>query len=317
MGQPEGADAGCVDDPAVAVGELEEIGTRGRVPAAAGDGVDDADLTVGVGHERVDQGGLAHAAVAHEHAGATAQPVAELGQVTGESPLTLQLGDHPGDAQRAVGREQGLGVGQVGLGEAQQRRHARVVRRHQGAVDQARSRLGVGKRGHHHELVGVGDDDALDRVVVVGGAPQGGAALDHLDDAGQRAVGAARVADDSDVVTDHDALAAQRARLHRHHSPAVDAQGETTAVDGHHAAGDSVVVGRTVLGARAGAAAGSLVVLVVLIGVATAHGAAPTAWVQAAAKSGKVFDVVAMSSTRTPSTVRPRITPACAIRWSA
>ena len=312
VGEPEGADARGVDDPAVAVGQLEEIGAGRGVAPAAGDRIHDADLAVGVRHEGVDECRLADAAVADHDARAAAQPVAELDQVA--RAVALELGDHPGHAERSIGREQGLGVGQVGLGHAEQGRHARVVRRHQGAVDQARARLGVGQGGHDDELVGVGDDHPLDRVVVVGGAPQGCAALDHLDDAGERPVVAGRVADDPDVVAHDHALAAEGARLHRHHPVAVEQQGEAPAVDGDDAPEHGVVVGRPVLGAGAGASAGSLVVLVVLVGVATAHRGTPTASVQAAAKSGKVFDVVSTSSTSTPSTTRPRITPAWAIR---
>jgi hypothetical protein len=37
-------------------------------------------------------------------------------------------------------------------------------------VDQAGARRGIGEGGHHDELVGVGDDDPLVRVVVIGGS---------------------------------------------------------------------------------------------------------------------------------------------------
>ncbi len=198
----------------------------------------------------------------------------------------------------------------------EQRRHAGVERRHERAVDEPRPGLGVGEGGDDDELVGVGDDDALDRVVVVRGAAQRGGALDDLDDPGQRAVGAGDVADDAHAVAHDDALAAQGARLHRHHGGAVDQEGEAPAVDGDDDAVDGVVVGGTVLGAGPGAPSRSLVVLVVVLAVAPAH-AGPTTEVQNGAKSGKVLLVVAMSSTSTPSTAEPMITPAWAIRWSA
>ena len=119
------------------------------------------------------------------------------------------------------------------------------------------------------------------------------------------------------MVADDHALPAQRAGLHGHHPLAVDQQGETATVDGDHATGDGVVVAGTILGARTGATTGPLVVLLVVIGVTPAHGWPVTREVQVVAKSGNVLDVVAMSSTRTPSTTEPRTTPAWAIRWSA
>ena len=315
--EAEGADAGGVDDPALGVGQLEQVGAGGGVPAAAGHRVDDPDLAVGVGHERVDQRRLAHAAVPDQHAGASPQPVAQLGEVAG--PLALELGHHPRHPEGAVGRQQHLGVGQVGLGQAQQRRHPGVVRRHEGPVDEARARLGIGQGGDHDELVGVGDDHPLDGVVVVGGATQGGGAWDHLHDPGQRAVGPAGVTDDPHVVADHDPLAAQGARLHRHHAVSVEQEREASAVDRDDAGVDRVVVARPVLGARSGAAPGALVVLVVVLAVAAGRHADPprTAVLHAVAKSGNVLDVVAMSSTSTSSTARPRMTPAWAMRWSA
>ena len=47
------------------------------------------------------------------------EPLAQLGQVA------AALGHHPRHAERPVGRQQRLGVGEVGLGQAQQRLHAR------------------------------------------------------------------------------------------------------------------------------------------------------------------------------------------------
>ena len=72
------------------------------------------------------------------------------------------------------------------------------------------ARLGVGQCGDDHQLVGVGHDDPLDRVVVVRRAPQHARAGLHLDDPGEASVGAADVADQADEVAGDDALAAQR-----------------------------------------------------------------------------------------------------------
>ena len=138
--QPEGADPGGVDDPAAPGQRQHQRAGRG-VPPATGHRVHDADLPVGVGHQRVDQRRLADAAVAEQHAGAAREPVAELGEVA------AALGDDVGHPQRAVARQQRLRGGQVGLGQAEQRVHAGVVGGHQGPVDQPRAGLGVGERG--------------------------------------------------------------------------------------------------------------------------------------------------------------------------
>jgi hypothetical protein len=201
------------------------------------------------------------------------------------------------------------------LGQAEQGLHAGVVRRDQGAVDQARLRLGVGECGDDDQLLGVGDDHPLDRVVVVRRTAQGGDPLAHFDDPGQRPVVARGVADHAHPVADHDALATERSRLHRHHLVAVEQERVAAPVDGDDHAVDGVVVGGAVLGAGARTPARTVVVLDVLVGVAVAHdGIRPD---QKSAKSGNVLPVVPMFSTCTSSTAAPTITPAWAIRWSA
>ncbi len=233
--------------------------------AAAGDGVDDAHLAVGVGHERVDQRGLADAAVPDQHAGAAGERLAQRGRVL------PALRDHPRHPERAVGDEQRLGVGEVGLGEAEQRRHAGVVGGHERAVDEPGAGLGVGERRDDDELVGVRDDHPLHRVVVVGGAAQRGGALADLDDPRQHALVAGGVAHHPHPVADHHALAAQRARLDGEHHDAVDKQREPAAVDSDHDTVDGVVVAGPLLGARAGVPPRALVVLDVALVVAPRH----------------------------------------------
>ena len=121
--------------------------------------------------------------------------------------------------------------------------------------------------------LGVGDDDPLDGVVVVGSPSQHRLPRGDLDDAREGPVGAAGVADDADPVADDDALAAERPGLHRRHGPVVDAQGVAAAVDGQDERVLGVVVRRPLLGARASVPTWSLVVLLVVLVVATAHGA--------------------------------------------
>ena len=120
-----------------------------------------------------------------------------------------------GTPERAVDRQQRLGVGEVRLRHAEQGLEAGVVGRDQGPVDQPRAGLGVGERGDHDELVGVGDDDPFDGVVVVGRAAQDRAAFVDRDDARERAVVAGDVPDDAYDVADDHALATERTRLHR------------------------------------------------------------------------------------------------------
>ncbi len=68
---------------------------------------------------------------------------------------------------------------------------------------------GIGGRHHDHQLVGVGDDGPLDRVRVVGAAPQQGPAVLDLDQPGQGVGLAADVADQGDEVAGHYGVAAQ------------------------------------------------------------------------------------------------------------
>lgn len=113
------------------------------------------------------------------------------------------------DDSDAQGFEEGkdfIWRAEIGLGQADERLHSGVVSRHEAPIDQTCAGWRVGERSNDHELVGVGDDDALDRVVIVGRAAQHGAAGEHFDDTGEAAFVAADVADDSRLVTDYDAL---------------------------------------------------------------------------------------------------------------
>ena len=145
-----------------------------------------------------------------------------------------------GEVREELGR-----VGQVGLRDAEHRADAGVVGGDEVAVDEADARLGVG-RGHDDEhLVGVGDDDALDGVGVVGAAAeQRGARLD-AHDAGEGALVAGRVADDVDAVAGDDGLLAQLAGARRRDlvlglEVLVDEHGVAPAVDAEHARRDGL-----------------------------------------------------------------------------
>ena len=114
----------------------------------------------------------------------------------------------------------------------------------------------VGQRGDDDELVGVGDDRPLVRVVVVGGPAQHGVALEHLDDAGQRALLAGDVAVQPDPVADDHAHPAELAGLGRVDLPTLVGAGQdhpvATPVDGHDHADRVGGVVRPVLRAGTG-----------------------------------------------------------------
>ena len=139
------------------------------------------------------------------------------------------------DAQRAVGGQQLIGRGQVGLGEAQQRGQPRVIGGDQEAVDEPGPGRWVGEGGDDDELAGVGDDDPLDGVGVVGGSPQHGGSRLHPDHPGQRAWSAGDVAGQRDRVTDHHPAAAQLARTHGGDLAAVDQDAVPAPLDGGQA----------------------------------------------------------------------------------
>ena len=118
------------------------------------------------------------------------------------------------------------------------------------------------------QLIGVGDDHPLDRVVVVRGAAQHGAALVDRDDARQRALVARDVADDAYPVADDHALAPERPRLHRGDHACVvavaDQQRVATAVARRHERRQRVLVRGAVLGTGTGAAARPVVLRVLV-----------------------------------------------------
>ncbi|MCB5281755.1 hypothetical protein BJQ89_01506 [Arthrobacter sp. ES1] len=156
-----------------------------------------------------------------------------------------------------VGEELGR-ILDVGFGDKQQRIDPGVVRGHQGAVDKPGPRLGIGGRHHDHQLVGVGDDGPLDRVRVVGAAPQQGPAVLDPDQPGQGVGLAADVADQRNEVAGHYRVAAQFAGAGGDDLPFCprafgDDGGVASAVNGNDPPGHGIVVAGPVLGAGPGA----------------------------------------------------------------
>ena len=134
-------------------------------------------------------------------------------------------------------RGERLRRGQIGFGQAQDGFEPAGIRGDQCALDQAGARRGVGERDDHQQLIGVGDDDALGGIGVIGGAPQHGSPLTASHDAGQSVRLARDVADDADVVADDNRGAAQFAGPHGGDDAvgvAAERAAPPAAVDGHH-----------------------------------------------------------------------------------
>ena len=98
-----------------------------------------------------------------------AHPAGELGaQLAGHyRQVRPAAGDHVPQPERRVAGQDDIGRRQVGLGQAEQRIEARVIGGHQEAVDQPGPGRRVSQRADDHQLLGVRDDHALDRVGVV------------------------------------------------------------------------------------------------------------------------------------------------------
>ena len=134
VGEPEGADAGRVDDPGLEVGDLEQVRRRRvcrprpvttlttRRPAGVRRrALTSVDFPTRSGPSRT-----------------LVRPRSRSRSSSRSPPLWVTAQGTP----RAVGRQQGLRVGQVGLGQAQQQLEPGVERGDQRAVDQPRLRSG-------------------------------------------------------------------------------------------------------------------------------------------------------------------------------
>ena len=160
-----------------------------------------------------------------------------------------------GDREVEVGelRRERLGGRQIALGQTQNGFQPAGVCGDQRALDQAGARRGVGEGDHHQQLIGIGDDDALGGIGVVGGAPQHGSPLTSSHDARQGVRLSRHVTDDADVVADDDRGAAQFAGPHGGDAAvriAVKRAAPPAAVDGHHHGVVGVGVVRPGLGPR-------------------------------------------------------------------
>src|SRR5690606_22392046 len=118
----------------------------------------------------------------------------------------------------------------------------------------------IRERDDDEQLFGVADDDPLERVGVVGGAAQHGAALVDPNDPREGVGLAGEIADHVHLVAHHDRCAAQFPGAHGDDAPVritVEHATPAAAIDGHHHGLLGVGVPRTGLGARTGTAAGT------------------------------------------------------------
>lgn len=290
------------------------------MPTTAGDRTDLTDRPIGTRDQGIDQRGFSNTRVPDEDAAVPAESLAQR----------IQIGAREGhldwNAERLIQRRQLVGCREIGLGEAQQWLDSGVVASHQQTVDHSDPRWGIRQRGDDDQLVSVGHDRSLVGVVVIGRTPQHRAALLDLDDASQCALGAGRVADDTNPIANDDARAAELARLGSGDVPASDQHPVATPVDGDDHARLSVGIVRPILGPRPGAATpGTLVRLVVVAAYAglghreivSLSGCGTESLiidVQSCSNSGMVLLVQPMSSSTISGTTSPNNAPACAIR---
>src|SRR5450631_791641 len=323
------------------------------MPATSGHDVDHAHAAGGPGDQCGDQGGLADAGMADEHADAVNQEAPQRFEPDPFMIHRVARGDEVTHLEHRVVGQEGRRVDQIGLGQDQEWLHPRVVCSHQTTVDHPGSRLRVDQRRDDDQLLGVGHDDALDGVSVVGGAAKNGATGFDANDPGQRVLPAGGVTDQRHLVADDDALASQLAGLHGDDHPLAAAcavtvhdQRVATAVNTSDETRDGVVVRGAVLRAWPGAAAvwpDPDVALVVGAGARTHQpmplllpsrsllmSSLPSIWpmplmssllrspsstrVQRSVKKGSVLAVVSTFSMTMPGTRRPSTAPAIAIR---
>ena len=112
---------------------------------------------------------------------------------------------------------------------------------------QTDTRLRVRGSDNDEHLVGIGDDDALDGIRIVGTAPEQRLARNDAHDARQAALGSRRVADNVDAVAGDHRVLAQLAGARRRHLALIrrvliEHHGVATAVNGQDAPGQGILV---------------------------------------------------------------------------
>ena len=334
--QTEGAHAGGVDHPAARVGQLECDRRGRRVSPPTSHIVHLAGGPACLRHKGIHQCRLADPGVSDEDADPPGEGLTQGIEAVGEVGPGRHEMPH---AERGIVCEEVVGGGQVGLGEHEQRLHSCVVGGDEAPVDHAGTRFGIGEGRDNDELVGVGDDDPLDGIGVVGCPPQDRRTLMDAHDACEGVRAAPGVTDEPDAVADDDPLATEFTSPHGQDDTfGVTIGGHRAPADEHRVAAsvhaddepvDRIGVGRAVLGAWPAAASvgPDPDVGLVITPDRSCHRQAlircarlplpATMSAHRVVKVGRVLPTVATSSTRTPGTTRPRRAPAMTIRWSA
>ena len=270
------------------------------------------------GHQRVDQRRLADAGVPDEHR-RSARPAA---------PAARPAGRRAGSRSPAPTARRSARARRPAGARSDFVRHSSGSRPAVSAATRQRSispydGSGSASDGDDDQLVGVGDDHPLVRVVVVGGAPQHGRCARRCGRCGP-----ARPAspDRSPTTPTRSptaiALAAEFARPHRGDLDVVDEHRVAAAVDGEHHAVGGVLVRRALLRARPGAAAARADADVVLVEASRCRARPRTSGAdQGGPHAREVGQRLAWCSRcRRPRRRRrasPSTAPAVAIRWSA
>jgi hypothetical protein len=139
------------------------------------------------------------------------QMLAQAAEV--KAAAILARGDHVRNVQCTVELKQVVGGLEIGLGEYEQGGQASVVRRDQAPVEEPWAWLGIGQRGDDHQLVSIGDNDALDWIGIIRTASKRGRPRFHSHDARQRVWPAGEVTHDRNLVTHDHALTSDITRL--------------------------------------------------------------------------------------------------------
>jgi len=105
-------------------------------------------------------------------------------------------------------------IDEVSFGQNQQHFHPRHVPSGNEPVNHTRPERRVGEGGDDYELVGASDDLPFDRVGVICGPVQDGAARLDSNDSGEGALSSGCVADDVYPVSDDDAVSPKFAGFH-------------------------------------------------------------------------------------------------------
>src|SRR5260221_2796492 len=205
--QPEGANAGRVDQLEARFGEQKPRRRRG-VPALPRLHVDVAGHQVEALRQRVQHRALADARVTDEETPPSLARVADRA----DTHAALRAHAMAGITGPRVVVEKALRVAvvvEIALVDDQSRREPGMLGLRQHAVDEAGTEFGTRDRGDQHDLIEVRGHDLLDRTLAGGATREGVAPRQNLGNDGLRLAGAAH------AVADHDGIAERLVAPHQ------------------------------------------------------------------------------------------------------